>query len=466
MYNFSNEAKTRIIEGKIIRAYLRVLATDTLPEIRINEENYLKDIQFEDFRYVPDEGIIGGTVAKKVIVNFANVDETFSIQDREFELYIGVELSANNIEYQKYGTFIVQKPENDQVNDNTYCEALDYMIKLNKEYVDRITYPCTLKQLFNDVVSQAGMQTNLQSFDNDNFIVENNQFEEGATLRDVLKAIGQVAFNWIVVDENNYITMDFEIKDTIDETLDIDKYFDLSKQDEYGPINMIVFKDSQIEGQEEIIRDTESISEYGENELAIVDNPFAYTQEKKQELIEAGRKMFGFRYIPITLNAIGYIYLNRKDKIRIETLNEQELDTYILNHTINYNGVALDSIESPAETKAESKYEYNSDIDKRTRRTELKVDRANQKIEGVINEIGDRSQKTTTITADLDGLQSQVSNIATFKITQRGTKQIITQEDTAPTQIIRIQINGYLESNTNNLYAGDDYVSQNTFVKG
>lgn len=465
MYNFSDIAKTRIINGNIVRAYIKVLSTNTQPEIIIDEENYLQDFTFEDLRYVPDEGIIGGTVAKKVTLNFVNVDENFSIQDREFELYMGVELEDESVEYIKYGTFIVQKPENNQVTDNTSLEALDYMIKFNAAYVDRITYPCTLRQLLFDVVNQAGMKANVPSFLNENFIVENNQFEEGTTLRDVLKAIAQVAFNWIAIDEDNNVVMDFEPKDTIDETLDIEKYFNFSKEDEYGPVNVIILRNSQVEGENVTIKDDESISQYGETELVISDNPFAYTQEKREELIEAGRKMFGFRYTPTTINSLGYIYLNRKDKIKIQNLNNQEFDTYIFNHIIEYNGTASDSIENPASTKTETKYQYesNKDVEKQVKHTELLVDKANQKIEGVISQIGDRSDKTTTITADIDGIKSQVSNVATFKVHQEEKEQIITQEDTAPAQVIRFQINGHLET-INNLYAGDDQISNETYL--
>ena len=259
MYNFSNEAKQRILSGKITRAYLKVLETDTEPEIIIDESNYLKDLTFEELRYVPDEGFIGGTVAKRVTGNLNNVDSTFSIQDREFELYMGVDLENGTTEYIKYGTFIVQKPEDNQVTDNTSFEALDYMIKLNLPWTDRMTYPCTLKQLFDDLVAQSGLSTTVTSFLNQDFIVENNQFEDGTTMREVLKAIAQVAFNWARVDENNNIVMDFEKKDDIAETLTVDNYYKFSKQDSYGPINVIVLRNSQIEGENVTIKDEESI---------------------------------------------------------------------------------------------------------------------------------------------------------------------------------------------------------------
>lgn len=410
MYNFSNEAKIRILSGKVTRGYLKVLATDTKPEMIIDENNYLKDCTFEELRYVPDEGFIGGTVAKRVTGNFNNVDSSFSIQDREFELYLGVDLENGTTEYIKYGTFIVQKPEDDQVNDNTSFEALDYMIKLNLPWVDRMTYPCTLKELFDDLVAQSGLSTKVTSFLNQDFIVENNQFEEGTTRRDVLKAIAQMAFNWARIDEDNDIVMDFEKKDEVAETLTADNYYNFKKQDMYGPINVIVLRNSQVEGENITIRDEESIAQYGETELVISDNPFAYTQAKRAELIEAGRILFGLTYIPMSMDMIGYMYLNCKDKIKATNLNNETFETYLLNHTIEYAGTISDSMEAPAATKTETKYQFTPPMIEALKHTELLVDKANQRIDAVIKNISDTNEKMVEIEATLDGVTSTVKS--------------------------------------------------------
>lgn len=411
MYNFSNEAKIRVLSGKVTRGYLKVLATDTKPEMIIDENNYLKDCTFEELRYVPDEGFIGGTVAKRVTGNFNNVDSSFSIQDREFELYLGVDLEDGTAEYIKYGTFIVQKPEDDQVNDNTSFEALDYMIKLNLPWVDRMTYPCTLKELFDDLVAQSGLSTKVTSFLNQDFIVENNQFEEGTTRRDVLKAIAQMAFNWARIDEDNDIVMDFEKKDEVAETLTADNYYNFKKQDMYGPINVIVLRNSQVEGENITIRDEESIAQHGETELVISDNPFAYTQAKRAELIEAGRILFGLTYIPMSMDMIGYMYLNCKDKIKATNLNNETFETYLLNHTIEYAGTISDSMEAPAATKTETKYQFTPPMIEALKHTELLVDKANQRINAVIKNISDTNEKIVEIEATLDGVTSTVKSV-------------------------------------------------------
>ena len=603
MYNFSNEAKERIINGKITRAYLKVLAKDNLPEFIINESNYLKDLTFEDSRYVPNEGFIGGTVAKSVTGNFNNVDNSFSIQDREFELYLGVDLENGDTEYQKYGTFIVQKPEDDQVTDNTSFEALDYMIKLNLPWEDRMTYPCTLKELFYDLVEQSGMSTKVTKFLNEDFIIENNQFEEGTTRRDVLKAIAQVAFNWARIDEDDEIVMDFNKKDNIDEVLDIDKYYNFSKQDKYGPINVIVFRNSQVEGENITIKDEKSINaakgknkfnknnmqytdgyyldinnneipnenwkytDYievdsyyitlsgisgnlqslcaydenknfivganynnktsvtinsnkkikyvrfsvnttwrnsknnyyllnfllrprnnkiidkiqleenlektdfepfianGETELTIADNPFAYTQSKRAELIEAGRELFGLEYVPLTLNGIGYIYLNCKDKIKVTNLNNESFETYLINHTIEYNGISSDIIESPAITKTETKYQFTPSMIQALKHTELLVDKANQQIEAIVEEQTKLSDKVSEIEVSLEGIELKVSDIEDLTKNVEANNEILL-ENCVESSLLELHIYG---NNTvfDQLYISDDlFISNDLIIYG
>ena len=603
MYNFSNEAKQRVLSGKITRAYLKVLETDTEPEMTIDESNYLKDLTFEELRYVPDEGFIGGTVAKRVTGNFNNIDSTFSIQDREFELYIGVDLEDKTTEYIKYGTFIVQKPEDNQVTDNTSFEALDYMIKLNLPWTNRMTYPCTLKELFDDLVDQSGLSTTVTSFLNQNFIVENNQFEEGTTRRDVLKAIAQIAFNWARIDENNNIVMDFEKKDDIAETLTVDDYYNFSKQDVYGPINVIVLRNSQVEGENVTIKDEESINAgkgknkfnkdnisytegyyldengnivadedwqytdyikvdsydltlsevsdefpsicgydenknfikgkkynkqatvtlssnekikyirfsvkkdwliykenyhtlnfpifignypyvgtmqleygtvkteyeefipYGETELVIADNPFAYAQSKRQQLIEAGKSLFGLTYIPISMDMIGYIYLNCKDKIRATNLNNEKFDTYLLNHTITYEGTVSDSMEAPAMKKTETQYQFTSPMAQALRHTEIFVDKANQRINAIIENVNENSKKIVKLELNLEGIEQTVSNIQNLTDTVQGEKTI-TLNNCVEGSVLELHILGNNEVFENLYPANNLYPSDTLYPSG
>ena len=104
--------------------------------------------------------------------------------------------------------------------------------------------------------------------------------------------------------EGNFIAGDVTIPV---ETITIDDYKAnaFKKANEYyGPVNRVVYSDSDIEGQEEEVHDAASILENGLKELTIYDNLFAYTLEKRQALIQAGTRLFGLRYMPVTKRII------------------------------------------------------------------------------------------------------------------------------------------------------------------
>ena len=417
----------------ITKAYLEVIGTDVV----IDYQNYLKNIEFSELRFVPDKGIFGQAVAKKIVVNFNNLDNTLNLQDKEIRLFIETEVDGENYRI-KYGDFIVQHPENENVNDNTSLTGLDYMIKTNVKYVDTITYPCTLRQLANNICTQCGLTLSKESFKNENFVVENNQFVSGETCRQIIQGIALSAFSWARIDENNELHFDFDKDFSIKEELTNDDYYNLDFNKElYGPTNRIIIRDSQIDGENVTISDDESIATNGVNEIVIEDNPFAYTQEKREQLIEAGKDLFGFSYLPINSSKlIGYIYLNCLDRIKIKNMQGQSFETYLFNHIINYEGTALDTIEVPAMTKTETKYTFTPDITQALKNTQIIVDKANQNILGIIEKQEGQSSQITSIEASLDGINTKIQDnqddinerFNKIETTLEGTTQVLSNK--------------------------------------
>ena len=419
-------------------SYIKIINDDII----LSQNDYLKDWELNELRFVPNKGLFGGCVAKKVDINFNNVGKQFSIQDKEFELYLGVKYNNEEF-YIKYGTFIVQHPETEDTTDNTSFTALDYMTKFNQKYIDNIVYPCTLRQLAENICNQAGVILSQEKFRNDDFIVENNQFVNGENLRQVLQGIALSAFSWARVDENNELHFDLNQKEDIDIELTPNEYYNLSKDDYvYGPINRIIIRDSQIEGENVTIDDEESILENQINELVIEDNPFAYTQEKREQLIEAARELFGFKYMPINeASLIGFAFLNSKDKIRFNILDGEVFDTYLFDHKVKYNGTLLDSMQSKTLTKTETKYIYKPELSEKIKRTEIIVNKQEQTIISIVEEQSQYEDKLTTIEQTVDSINQSVGDIIDYKRNIKGVTQIHLT-DAGALDILKLEING------------------------
>lgn len=678
----------------ITKAYLQVSATEQDSGFQINEDNYLQSIDFDDCRYVPNEGIIGSCVAKEIQGKFVNVDSSFDIENRELECYMGAEVTGETTKnyfltedteidigkiyyilnddgtysevenpivseisnyyelnivtektdhYLKLGTFIVQKPENDNVKDNTTFYALDYMVKFNATYVHRmakyfktedteiiqdkkyytlseggeyieVTVPkkdeistyyevideYTLMELLKDICDQSDVKLGTFNFRNADYVVHGNRFDSGVTCRDVLKAIAQAAFSWARINEYNELLLDFETSDTITEEIDYNEYYGLNFNDKYGPVNTIVMKNSQAEGENVPIKNDELInsaggknlftglvkgiginsttgaettndsgatSDYipldfnvnqnyylngltstlnsyvaaynknkeflgrtggnareqillnpsvftggtaqgtgdiaylrvtqyyistntgtiddvdelkvqlevgssstqyedfiplGTKELAISDNPFAYSDETRKAIIQAGEAIYGFKYVPLSVETIGAAYLNCKDKIKIKNMQDEDLETYVFDTRISYQGTLKSNVETLAMTDTETKYKYDGSLTTAQRRTEFKVDKAEQEISSLTKLTTEQGKKLTKATQDLEGFERIIedttgkTNDRLFKI-EEDINGLVTQKSVSGGQNLIKNSVGYF---------GNDFWQINSETEG
>lgn len=397
----------------------------------INYDNGIKEITLEDSVYVPDVGFIGQATSKKLTLILLDNQQTINLENKEFELYIGADYN-NQTYYINYGKFIVNEPpENDSTNGTIKIIAYDYMIKFNKTYQDEVTYPTTLKNYLINVCSQAGVQLGTLTFPNQNFTVEDNQFE-GKQLREVVKHVAKCAFSWARIGQDNKLYLDFNTTGNITETFGLNDYKQdgFKKANEYyGPINKVTYADSDIQGQEKSVFDENSIALIGTKELVIYDNFFAYTTQKRQDLIQSGNVLFGFNYMPVTqLELTGAIYLDCTDIIQVIDDKNNTIATRVFSHTIKYNGVISDTVSAPALSNNQQTYKNINTPANTNNRIEIVVDRATKKIQSIIFEIGDRSQKQTSITQDLDSIISQVEQMEDLTDIVEGTKSVVLQE--------------------------------------
>lgn len=248
-----------------------------------NESNFLKEAELKDVKYVPNAGFIGQAVSKMLTIKMVNDEESnLNFENANVQFKIGAKYN-DIIYYINYGNFIVNEPpENDDTNGTVKFIAYDYMIKFNQDYINRVSYPCTLKDLLLDICSQAGVELGSTTFENEDFEVEDNQFE-GKQLRDVLQHIAKCAFSWARIGQDNKLYLDFEVNNNINETITIDDYkMDAFKKanEYYGPINKVTYADSDIKGQEISVPDDNSIAPNEVKEIIIYDNYFAYTTKK------------------------------------------------------------------------------------------------------------------------------------------------------------------------------------------
>ena len=173
--------------------------------------------------------------------------------------------------------------------------AMDYMLKSNILYESKLDY--SSRQLVQAVAGISGSFAKIKSDNKLYFITPKLIDSKKYKVKDVHKMLVVDLMKQKVRNITNDLkTLGIEKESTkqVDEM--IVKSMNKIKRNTH-PINVVSLGMSQVEGENITLRDEESIAADGENCLAINDNPFAYTQEKREELIvELFDKVKGFSY--------------------------------------------------------------------------------------------------------------------------------------------------------------------------
>lgn len=396
--NISNEDKQALIDGIATIPYkINIIQNGTI--IKTLDDRSIVDIDYEDFRYVNTESlVIGQFVARKVTGNLDQLYDEFEIEDTEIELQMGISYYVEEDDeevlqttYYSLGNFLVTKPSSDDVKDKTSFEAMDYAKKFNIVFDGTtLQYPCTALELATECCRQAGVTLGTLDFTNYDFVIPNNQYVENETCRKVMQDIGKLAYSWVRIDCDNKCYIDFDYGTTVDtyNTITTHNYYDLSLQKKvFGPVNRVVIGMRDVEGENAVIEDAESIEEYGVTEIQLYDNNITYTPELRQAAISSATKLFGLMYTPLEVNTTGHPWLIGNEKIEVIDGAGNSWYTYPFDRTIVYSGHIKTKLTSKADTKTETEYKNYGDLETEVRKTRIVVDKQEQEIQALASKI-------------------------------------------------------------------------------
>lgn len=363
-------------------------------------------------------------------------------------------------EYLNYGNYIVYSSEKQEDTLSYSIKCYDKLLYSMKDYEGlNITYPCTIKQYLAALCNRIGLEFKDSSFANQNRQVTNDLFKgQGYTYRDVLDQIAEVAGGVIclTIDDKVEVRYINETNDTIDEEYINDT--NVSFGEKYGPINSLVLARA---GESDKIykKDDTSITQNGLCELMISENQLMNFNDRADYLQELSDKLFGVEYYLNDFVSTGIMYYDLLDMYNIK-IGDNTYNCLMLNDEQDITQGLEENIHTDRPEKSETDYSKSDKTDRKINQTTLIVDKQAQQIQGVISQIGDRSEKTTTITADIDGLNTKVSNVVDLTNEVSGTKTI-TLENCIQGNLLKLNIKG------NNLvfkylYPSDDLYPDDT----
>lgn len=388
MINVSSTIKNACKSDNLVyREYIVVSGTNTQIDVKAK----LYQTAYKDNHFIGTFNIS--------YIKFST-DNSVDYKKKEFTYY--KEINGNAIQIGKY---IVTDVKDNDTGEEVEVTAYDYGLKFDVPYETELSYnsnEVTLFDVLQECCTKCGVVLDNEEITNGDFIVDSNQFEENEITGNVISAIAFMSGDFA------YITNEGKLKLKFTEQTNeiIEDYVDLDDKRDTQPITSVSLGMTDVEGEAVIRKDQTLIEQYGEHWLIINDDPFAYTPEKREELIDGiFNKVKGFGYSSFTAKDTFMPYMELGDLIQFRNKEGNLVNSIILREETDYDKITF---SAPSVTKATLEYEPPLDAETLSKQTRLIVDKEDQRITNVITQIGDRTGKTSTLTQDIDGLDYTV----------------------------------------------------------
>ena len=139
------------------------------------------------------------------------------------------------------------------------------------------------------------------------------------------------------------------------------------------------------------------------------------------------------------------------DKIKIRAKDNTLVDSIVLRwQNTDYSH----TLEAPSVIKATVKYENPESVLDVAKRTEVIVNKQNQKIDGIVEQVGEHESVLVQHTQSIEGLEQKVSKVGAYKSEASGLTQIHLTEAGA-LNVVELEIRGN-KTYINDLYPEED----------
>lgn len=424
-------------------------STTQYDKIILDDEEYpINNVELDDDCY--EEGNIFGTAIAKAL-SF-EIDSSVDLEGKEFKYFTGIKTTVG-IEWIDLGTYITQEVEpNDTTKINT-VNAMDYMLKTNIKYTSDLQYSnnnITLGQVAQEACMKAGIILATTDFPNVTFVVDSNQFEQGTLIRQVISAIAQITGTVAKIkndDKLYFITP--KTTGTVRKVFNLSDYSEIEIKRATHPINLVSLGMSDVEGENVVMKDEQSISTNGENSLVINDNPFAYTEAKRQQLITAiFNAVKGFEYKAFELTGQGLPYMETLDNVQLKDFEGNTYNSFLFRYYHKSPNGLETEMSAPSIIKATVDYQNVASAEQIAKRTEIIVNKQEQTITGIIENQSEFENQLTQVEQTVDQIQQQVQDTIIYKREVEGTTEILL-EDAGAADILELEIRGNKTYETN-----------------
>lgn len=356
--------------------------------------------------------IIGEFPTKECKITIFNRNGNIDVANKDISVYRGLVLENGTVEYIPQGIF---RPKAEDIKTNSTAKTIAITMKDKSIEFDilysgegNITYPCTISEFINEIVTRHGFILETPNFPFGDFILtERPNFDLNTTSERTLIAkagelggcITQMSRIGGVKISNPYLT---------GLTIKRNDYKSLtSKEKKYGPINCVTLGKTDVTDNIQS-RDEESITSNGLCEWIILDNP--YVDLIREQVVDTvAANIFGMSLIPFEIDeTIDSYFYDINDYISIEDKMGEIFNTVIL--SISPKSRIFTKIKSPVQDDSTTDYNLAGSSKKELKQVKFDVDHVKNQVAAVIEDVTEQNSKIASVEITADEISQTVSN--------------------------------------------------------
>lgn len=412
MYPISNEYKNKLEQTTSIKSKSKII---------VNNVEYTSIIKSTPKFSHKNSSMIGGFPIKTCSFEIYDINNSFDFEDKEITVYKGIEINGI-YEYVPQGIFI---PKAKQISTNISQKTISFNSIQDKSQLFDVKYKSNLDwasthtglEIVQEICNNLNVVLETTTFNLYNFNLKRPNFYENITCREVISKLAEIGGSIAFISRTGGLVI--KSQNMTNQHVANNRYAKLSKEKEFGKINVLVFGNSGMNN------DIYYPNELPENKIEwkILDNPFVDLY--KQEMISTvANYILNQSIIPFKAsNFVDGFYLDMNDVVKINDKNGNEFDAVILDYeTINRIQA---NIGADVQSNTLANYNLAGSSKQSIEKVQLDVDHNKKQITALASKTDDLNTQTAQLRLDVDTIEGQISDIADITTTAEGTGTLV-----------------------------------------
>lgn len=399
MYAISNNYKNELEQKTSLK---------TKSKIVVDNVEYISEIKTTPKISHKTNSMFGGFPIKTCSFEIYDIDGNLDFKDKEVTVYKGIEINGV-VEYIPQGIFI---PRAEQIATNISQKTIIFKNIQDKGQIFNDIYKSDLDwtsthtglEIIQEICTNIGIELGTTTFNWYDYKFKQPNFSQNTTYREVISRIAEIggSIAYINRDGKLIITPQFNTNNTISNS----RYIKLSREQQFGPINVIVLGKTDI--NDNIYYPTNKPD--NSVEWKILDNPFVDLY--REEMIEkVASYIIGSSIIPFEITDFvdGFCY-DLNDVLKIVDKKGNMFNAVLLNYETTSR--IRSNINVETQETSDTNYNLPGSTKQEYKNIKLDVNHIKNELVSIAEETGELNSKVSKISQNVNEITIEVANVS------------------------------------------------------